>query len=51
MSGELNFNVQGGNIGGIRNVWQRERTKLILQGPNVWDGKNITSIHNGYNEI
>jgi hypothetical protein len=36
MSGELNFNMQGG----IRNVWQRERTKPILQGPNVWDGKN-----------
>jgi hypothetical protein len=39
MGGELNFNVQGGIMGGISNVWWRERTKLILQGPNVCDGK------------
>jgi hypothetical protein len=41
MGGELNFNVQGGNIGGILVMfWWREKTKPILQGPDVWDGKN-----------
>lgn len=40
MGDELNFNVQGGNIGNISKVWWREITKPILQGPNVRDGKN-----------
>jgi hypothetical protein len=32
--------VQGGNMGGINNVWWKEKTRLVLQGPNVWDGKH-----------
>ncbi len=39
MGGDLNFNVQGGNMGGISSVWWKEIIKPILQGPNVWDGK------------
>jgi hypothetical protein len=27
-------------MGGINNVWRREKTKSNLQGPNVWDGKD-----------
>jgi hypothetical protein len=40
MVNELNFNVQGGNMGGISSVWWREIIRPILQGLDVWDGKN-----------
>jgi hypothetical protein len=36
---ELQY-VRGGDMGGISNVWWREKIKPYLQGPNVWDGKD-----------
>jgi hypothetical protein len=37
---ELQYVRGGGNMGGISNVWWKEKTTPNLQGPNVWDGKD-----------